>query len=219
MVKPSLVEVVTWLWRSRWVQRYNSQRDAKMYDLVARYYFGRQKLALQISSVFLKYIKSPSQSIICDRAAGTGIITEALINAGFKVRASDISKDQLLELSARFKDVEIAEDDLNGLMVGVGDGVFDGLVAVAADRFMTTNGQEIFVQEARRVLKDRGILVWPLILGEYVGKIKHGLNWQNSLSARIKLLEKNGFKILSKEFKFNGISPAAICRIIVAIKL
>lgn len=217
---PSVLEVLTWLWRSRWVSKYTSEKDSRMYDLVACHYFGREKLAKQIASKFLKYIDlDPSLATICDRAAGTGIITKALVEAGFKVRASDLSRSQLGELSKKFKDVIVVEENLNDNIIGVGDSTVDGLVAVAADRFMTVEGQKIFVREAKRVLKTDGILIWPTFFGEYIiGKIKYGRQWQGSPKEKIKLLEENGFKILSNKLKVNGFLEPAVCRLLVAKK-
>lgn len=220
MNKPSLVETLTWAWRSRWAQKYSSVKDAEMYDLVARYYFGREKLARMVVSEFINNLENnPSQNLICDRAAGTGIITEALMNAGFDVRASDLSFEQLQILSRKFKNILAVVEDLNGIMENVADETADGLTEVAADRFMTANGQEIFVQEAARVLRKGGILVWPLIFGEFGGKLKHGWKWRWSSKTRIKLLQRNGFEIVSNEFKIKGLALPSMCRLLVAKKV
>ncbi len=217
--KPPLLEALSWLWRSRFVHKYTSQRDAEMYDQVARYYFSREKLARQIGIVFLEnFDADPSQITIYDRAAGTGIITEALLDAGFKVCASDLSQDQLNKLKVKFENVPTVVEDLNGPMVTVADSSIDGMVEVAADRFMTAQGQEIFVKEAYRVLKKGGILVWPVLFGEYYGKLKHGWKWRAGARARIKLLQENSFKILSDDLKIWDISPASMCRLLIAKK-
>lgn len=216
----SKLELLGWLWRSRWASRYNSEKDSRIYDFVARHYFGRDKLAQQIALEFLKYIDLKRFSAtICDRAAGTGIITKGLVEAGFKVRSSDLNLSQLEELSKKIKDVTVVEEDLNDNVVGVDDSTVDGVVAVAADRFMTVKGQRIFVKEAKRVLKTNGILIWPTFFGEYVvGKFKYGRQWRGSPKEKIKLLEENGFKILSNKLKVNGFLEPAVCKLLVAKK-
>jgi len=217
--KPSISETISWLWRSKLVQRYQSERDAEMYDLVARYYFGRQELAKQISLEFLKRIEVvPTEAMICDRAAGTGIITEALLDVGYNVCASDLSQTQLKTLAEKFSVATTKIEDLNGQMIGVEDNSIDGIVEVGADRFMTPMGQELFVQEAARTLKVGGILIWPTFPSEYHAKFTQGWRWRASSLAKIKLLKKNGFIILSNRLHIKSFSLAAVCRILVARK-
>lgn len=219
-IKPTLLQILSWLWRSKFAQRYTSESDAEMYDRVARYYFGREALANKIAHIFLKHVTvEPTRARIYDRAAGTGIITGALLAAGFRVCASDKSASQRHVLTSKYKDVQMIEEDINDPLVGVKDESFDGMVQVAADRFLTPQGQELFATEAARVLKIDGVLVWPVFLGESItGKYIHGSLWRATVSAKCHLLKKYGFSIVDTQLSFDGWIPSTFCVIVVAKK-
>jgi 2-polyprenyl-3-methyl-5-hydroxy-6-metoxy-1,4-benzoquinol methylase len=217
--KPKFRDTISWAIRTRFADTYNTVQDAKAYDEIARYYFGREKLAHEIGLNFLQNISlNPEEAVICDRAAGTGIITEALVEAGFKVRASDLSEYQLQELSKKFPSVELKLEDINGIMKDVATESVDGVVQVAAARFMTPFGQETFVREAQRVLKKGGIIIWPVFPTEMSAKLRQGLDWKGTSKDISKLLQENGFGIIGDDVVIHGVFGTFSCTLLMGKK-
>ena len=215
----SILQAFLWVIRSRVGFLYKSEKDAQMYDLMARRFFGRERLAKKIAEYFQKFIKiDPAKTLICDCAAGTGIIAEALIEKGYNLTALDISRAQLNQLSLNFPQIQTALYDLNEEMTGLKDNSFNGLVQVGAGRFLTPIGQKIFAKEAKRVLKKGGILIWPVFISECVGKITQGIKWKASPHAIEGLLKDVGFRILKKELHLNFWTWFFACKIIIAQK-
>ena len=142
-----------------------------------------------------------------------------LVSAGYNVRASDVSQEQLDLLSKRLPNVETVIEDFNQPMQGVKDGSVDGIIEVAADRYMTVDGQKKYVQESQRVLKKNGVLIWPLFLGECTHKLKYGLKWKAGKKEISQLLEDNGFRIASDKKYFYKINSQQIFDLLVAKKL
>lgn len=218
--KPHLKECFAWALKTKFGLTYDTSEGAKAYDKFARYYFGREKMANDIALAFLENIPAhPNDALICERAAGTGIITEALVNAGYKVRASDLSKEQLKLIAQRFSNVETILEDINGQMQGVKDESADGIIEVAADRYMTIDGQEKYVKEAHRTLKKDGVLLWPIFPCEFIYKLKNGFKWRAGEKQITELLENYGFDRVSNRRYFHGLHDSKIFRLLVAKKL
>lgn len=218
--KPNLKEFIAWALKTRFGQKYDSSLGAVAYDKMARYHFAREKVAKDITLAFLENIpEHPKDALICERAAGTGIITEALIAAGYNVRASDLSKEQLELLSKRLPNVKTVFEDFNEPMQCVEDESVDGIVEVAADRYMTPEGQANYVREAYKKLKKDGILLWPVFLGEFVKKLRNGFKWKAGEKQISELLESNGFEILSNKRYVHGLNATKIFRLLVAKKM
>jgi len=200
--------------------KYSSALAAANYDRLARKFFGREKLAKQISDEFLKYLNiNHEPAFVVECAAGSGIITERLQSAGFKVLALDLNLEPLKIINDKFPNVKIEQNNINNSLPVALNNV-DGMLAVAADRYMTILGQKNFVTEANRVLKSNGILIWPTFLGDSVlGRIKYGNKWRFGSKEKIKLLKENQFEILSNRLKINGWLEPAWCRLLIAKKI
>lgn len=218
--KPNLKECFAWALKTKFGLTYDTSEGAKAYDKFARYYFGRERMANDIALTFLENMSTnPNDALICERAAGTGIITEVLINAGYKVRASDLSKEQLNMIAQRFPNIETILEDFNGPMQGVKDESVDGIVEVAAGRYMTIDGQKNYVKEAHRTLKKDGVLLWSIFPGEFIYKLKYGFKWRAGEKQITELLENYGFEIVSNKRYFYGLNTSKIFRLLVAKKL
>lgn len=195
---------------------YNSPEKAKEYHRIALRFFERGKLADYIAKEFQQLI--PAESTIVDSAAGTGIITEALIAKSFNVISFDINSHQLDLLRQKIPDATTIVGDINS-PIDCEDASVNGITQVGANRFMTVEGQELFIKEASRVLKEYGIFIYPAFIGEiFSSKHKHGLK-QNAFSFEIsKFMEKCGFEILETPTLIHGIFGGTTCVLIIAQK-
>lgn len=210
------LKALRWLLRDALGKTYSSPEEAEEYNRIAVKYFGREKLAEYIAKTFQELI--PSESTIIDSATGTGIITKALTAKDFKVVALDISSHQLDFLKNSISGITTILSDINS-PINCEDESVGGITQVGANRFMTVKGQELFIAEAARVLKDDGVFIYPVFLGEiFSSKCKHGLK-QKSLTFEIsKFMEKCGFEILETQTLVHGIFGGTTCVLIVARK-
>ena len=205
-----------WLLKDASGKTYSSPEEAEEYNRIAVKYFEREKLAEYIAKTFQELV--PSESIIVDSAAGTGIITKALTAKGFKVVALDISSHQLDFLRNSISGITTILSDINS-PINCEDESVGGITQTGANRFMTVMGQELFIREAVRVLKEDGIFIYPVFLGEvFSSKYRHGLK-QKSLALEIsRFMEKCGFEILKTTTLIHGIFGGTTCVLIVAQK-
>ena len=214
--KFTLWQVLGWMFRSVFGTKYKTIEDAEIYDYVARRFFGREELAEVIAARLRYHVQcDPDKTLIAERAAGTGIVTEKLVEAGFHVRAFDISAAQLETLRQRLPTVATFTDDLNSPMLGMLPDVFDGLVQVGANRFMTEEGQLTFMQEAQRTLREGGIFIWPIFPFEI------GCWWKPScwrVRVLMKTLHQVWFRHVHREFFYHYLSPFSMCWILIAKK-
>ncbi|NOQ68072.1 methyltransferase domain-containing protein, partial [Patescibacteria group bacterium] len=186
------LKALYWLLRDASGKTYSSPEEAEEYNKIAVKYFEREKLAEYIAKTFQELI--PCGGTVIDSAAGTGIITKALAIKGFNVVALDISPHQLDFLKSSISGITTTVSDINS-HINCEDESVNGITQVGASRFMTVEGQELFVKEAARTLKEDGIFIYPVFFGEIPSsKRRHGLK-QKSFSFEIsKFIEKCGFE-------------------------
>ena len=201
---------------------YATPESSEAYDFIAKKYFDREKLGHDIAQTFNLYLPGHlkiEDAIICDRAAGTGIISRALSDYGFQVRASDLNVTQLEQIRQTAPSITTVREDFNELMTGVEDESVHGVVQVGATRYMTVNGQVNYVREAQRVLVENGLLIWPVFRREIPeAKLKHGWSHKSGFQEIVKLLETNGFEILSADYVVHGFMYSTPCSLVVARK-
>lgn len=210
------LETLRWLLRGASGKIYSSPKEAAEYNRIATKYYEREKLAEYIAKIYWKLILPGST--IFDSAAGTGIVTKALRAEGFEVVAFDISSHQLDFLQSNIPEVTTIISDLN-TPIDCEDESVNGITQVGASRFMTVKGQEIFIKEAMRILKEDGVFIYPVFWGGiFSSKRKHGLK-QKAFSFEIsKFMEKCGFEILETPTLIHGIFGGTTCILIVAQK-
>ena len=103
--KYRLRDIMLWIVRELTGKGYATPEDGKLYDHVARKFYKRDWVAEQIADTFSEFLPSDTNNqniTILDKAAGTGIVSEALLKKGFKVRASDINRSQLELLKSKY---------------------------------------------------------------------------------------------------------------------
>ncbi len=198
--------LVKWTFSDRNDETYNSEGKSRFYDRIARDFFHRDRLAQFISDTIISLF-SKQNPYICERAAGSGIITESLYGNGLdNIRSSDLSESQLLVLQEKLPKIKVAVENFNELMPNVGDDSFDVIFQVGATRFMTKQGQINYIEEAARTLKKNAYLLWPVMWAEIpLAWARVGWNSPRTFSFRIaRLLEKNGLEIIKAPILFHG---------------
>ena len=137
--------------------RYSSPEKYQNYVVES----GRQELAEEVASVVLT--ASGRQKLakpkVLDVAAGTGLVSQALLEADCSVVAFDHSAAMLNALKRQFKGIKTQVGDMNQPWPFV-EAQFDVVTIVWGNRYIVN--LEHFSREALRVLKPGGVLVWPI---------------------------------------------------------
>jgi len=218
--KLSWFALFKWAFNDTINKTYTSEEKSRFYDRIAKDFFHRYRLAEYIVERIIVHFPA-QQPYICERAAGSGIITETLHKKGLtRIRASDLSESQLLILKEKLEGLEIAIENFNEPMEGIEDNLFDVVFQVGATRFMSKDGQINYIQEAARTLKQDGILIWPVMWAEVpLTWLRTGLSSPRTLSFRItRLLEKEGFEIVEAPWVIHGRMGLLTSTVLVAKK-
>ncbi len=122
---------------------------------------GRQALAEEVATVVLTTGGKSAQAKrkVLDVAAGTGLVSHALLKAECSVTAFDHSAPMLDLLSQQFKGISTKVGDMNRPWP-FAEAQFDTVTIVWGNRYIVD--PEHFSQEVFRVLKPGGTLVWPI---------------------------------------------------------
>lgn len=204
--KLSWFALFKWAFNDTINKTYTTEEKSRFYDRIAKDFFHRYRLAEYIVQRIIAYFPA-QQPYICERAAGSGIVTETLYKKGLtRIRASDLNKSQLLVLKEKMEGIEIAIENFNEPMNGIENDIFDVIFQVGATRFMSKEGQFNYIKEAARTLKQGGILIWPVMWVEIpLTWFRTRLSSPRTLSYRIAhLLEKEGFEIVEAPWVIHG---------------
>lgn len=122
---------------------------------------GRQALAEEVASVVLtaNSRQKSAKLKVLDVAAGTGLVSQALLEADCSVVAFDHSAAMLGSLRKQFKGITTQVGDMNRPWP-FAEAQFDTVTIVWGNRYIVD--PEHFSQEVFRVLKPGGTLVWPI---------------------------------------------------------
>jgi hypothetical protein len=195
-----------WVFRDTLDESYTSEGRSRFYDLIAREFFHRDRLGQYITDKILSLYQG-RQPFICERAAGSGIITERLYAAGLRrIHATDLSESQLLVLKEKMPDITIAVENFNEDMAGIDDGSVDVIFQTGATRFMSPQGQRHYIHEAARTLHEGGHVLWPVMWAEIpLSWGRSGWRGPRMTSWGIaRLLEKSGLEIVESPLVIHG---------------
>ncbi len=158
---------------------------------------GRRELAKEVTSVVLTADgkSSAAKLKVLDVAAGTGLVSKALLDADCSVVAFDHSAEMIGSLRKQFKGIATQVGDMNKPWP-FADAQFDVVTIVWGNRYIVD--PNYFSQEAFRVLKSGGILVWPIFW------LERPLWW-------LFLLKQKG---ISQFFSIVKLAPIGITRIL-----
>lgn len=122
---------------------------------------GRQALAEEVATVVLTTGGKSAQAKrkVLDVAAGTGLVSQALLQEDCSVTAFDHSAEMLEALKEQFKGITTQVGDMNQPWPFANE-QFDAVTIVWGNRYIVD--PEHFSQEVFRVLKPGGTLVWPI---------------------------------------------------------
>ena len=144
------------------------------------------------------YIKKYNLSKILEIGAGTGRYSIELDNNGYDVSAVELVKHNLMTLKAKNNHVKAYQGNATNLSI-FKDKTFD-MVLIFGPLYHLINEKEKIkaIMEAKRVLKDDGIIMISYYMNEYA-VIKHGF-MENNIIRAIKNNEiDSNFHITPKE--------------------
>ncbi|MGB1217466.1 MAG: class I SAM-dependent methyltransferase, partial [Saprospiraceae bacterium] len=203
---------LNWLDLFRWAfsdilgKTYSSEDKSHFYDRMAFDFFHRDRLAKYMVDT-IQGLFPTGQAYVAERAAGSGIVTKELYERGYtNIRATDLSESQLKVLEEKLKGIEVKVENLNGEMDGVKDNSVDIIFQVGATRFMTRKGQETYISEAARTLKNGAYVLWPVMWVERpLAWTMHGFRSPKTTSFAIaSLLSKHGLNVVSAPKLIHG---------------
>lgn len=141
----------------------NAYKDPVKYDFVVKTLYGRQKVADDVTSLFLQEVPiSPKRTpVILEQACGSGILTLTLARQGYRVVSTDLEVNALQVLERKNPDrlaVSPISSDMN-YSFPIASESFDAAVVLSANRYI--QNKTLFAREVCRVLKPNGVLIWP----------------------------------------------------------
>jgi ubiquinone/menaquinone biosynthesis C-methylase UbiE len=159
---------------------------------------------------------------VLDLAAGTGLISRALSDAGYDVTASDLSKNALTYLEGKAPHIHTIHADMNE-MLPFKDESFQSVTTVWGNRFI--KDVDAFTHEVRRVLKPGGTFIWPVFTFEApFWKLSKGIFMPTMPGQLAELMEEQGFGSIRIEsakkitYLLDKIPPHAIPTYLIAVK-
>lgn len=144
-----------------------------------------------------KYLKNKKDPKILDVGAGTGKYSINLYEEGYDVTALELIKHNLMTLKAKNKHVRAVLGNATNLS-SFNDKTFDMVLLFGPLYHLITKEEKIkALKEAKRVLKDDGIILISYYMNDYA-IIKHGFMEQTIKDAIKNNQVDNNFKIIPK---------------------
>lgn len=207
-------------------ENYDANVNPEEYQAHAENVYNRRSLSRALAGVVAQYV-SPSidensPTKVLDMAAGTGIVSRALVAKGYRVTAVDLSQKALDYLQAQSSTVETRQADMNDLFP-FEDNSYDAATSVWGNRYIKNTNA--FLHEMYRVLKPGGVFVWPIFPTERASwKLKSGLMQHTTSRSLTQDALKVGFsdaeiqRVSFREARIQNIPFHTIPRYIVATK-
>jgi ubiquinone/menaquinone biosynthesis C-methylase UbiE len=153
---------------------------------------GRDLIARHVASVIVGEVGGPDPTVL-ELAAGTGILSSCLRGAGLSVTATDADSNMIDFMTERLPDVETELLDFNEPFP-FADSSFDAVTTLWANRYLSRGGTNNFVQEAHRVLRPDGVLVWPFFVADHwLWRSRAGLTQTTTMKGMAKRLANVGY--------------------------
>jgi ubiquinone/menaquinone biosynthesis C-methylase UbiE len=185
-------------------------RIADVHNLAMKINGYRDSVANYLRSLDLKL---DSDSLVLDAGCGTGLVTLALYNAGYrpqKTVALDLSFNSLLVAQEQFeKDKEVQDKNVeavqgNLLSLPFPDGKFDAILTCGALEYVPLDAG---MREMARVLKKDGILILIPVRPSIVGTVLEILyNFKTHPIEQVKANSEQYFNIIG-DYKFPITDP------------
>ena len=174
------------------IEYYNKFNEDKRFN--AR----RGKVEFIITMTYIKkYLEEFKNPKILDIGAGTGNYSIPLANLGYDVTALDLVKHNIKTLEAKTDKVKTMVGNAINLQK-IADETFDMVLLLGPMYHLITENERIkALNEAKRVLKENGIIIVAYIMNEYA-IITHGFKNNNIIESIKDKLVDNSFKITPK---------------------
>lgn len=151
---------------------------------------GRYLLAQKLTQIFLKHCKP--DTYVLDLAAGTGIVSESLVTAGYQVTAADLNQHMLKYLHARLPQVSTQAFNYNQPFP-ISDNHFQLVTNVWGNRYITE--LDNYLSEIYRVLIPSGYFIWPIFKTESLfWKLRSGITQPTGPQSLSHCLKQHRFK-------------------------
>jgi len=174
------------------------------YDWIVESFFERSRLAIDIVATTQRYLPAATNHHrirVLDEGTGTGALAFAFAQQGYAVTAVDIAVGALASLKskAQKENLSIATSaaDFNQPLP-YADGSFDVITTLEANRYI--RNLDIFLGETHRMLREKGIFVWPIFLTDIpLWKMRAGIFQPTFSNALVRGLRKHGFTQVRRE--------------------
>jgi len=129
------------------------------YDLIANWYPGDRGRTVGVAEVLGVARSLSERSRILDLGCGNGVpITEALVNAGYRVIALDSSAGMLARFRINLPDIPVLHADSRACPFA--DNTFDGAISWGMLFHLTRADQAVVFASVSRVLKPGGLFLF-----------------------------------------------------------
>lgn len=194
------------------------------YDANMRFalFHNRAEVGREMAIIVEVMLQNVAKPQILEVAAGTGLVTDQLAEVGV-VTACDLSFPQIEYSQAQGRaNGGYYIHDMNEPFPHP-DASFEVVTTCAANRYFTSEGFEQFLSESMRVIKDGGLLILPVFLGDHLlwRFIAKNIKQPTTVKGISALLVEAGFKIelvISSQACINGKAPLLSPTYIVARK-
>lgn len=176
----------------------------KRTTILLKKYLKEQLLLKDLVGVIKKENKKEDASTL-DLGSGTGAISLELAkqNPRMSITSADYSPEMLLKLQQESQNNGFSTNTVNidfNQRFPFADNSFDTITTANANRYI--ENMPIFIDEIKRVLKNDGVFIWPILLMDRPQWKRNAGMKQPTSSRKIKkILENTGFEVKREYIK------------------